>query len=68
MNELIARRTRQAETKIALAEAQAAAEVRAAAADRAIKAAELVLREQTQGAPGEELVSREIAGLASRLN
>ncbi|HTR12200.1 MAG TPA: ATP F0F1 synthase subunit B [Roseiarcus sp.] len=68
MNEFIARRTKQAEAKIALAEAQAAADVRAAAADRAAKAAEVVLRDQMQGAPGEELVSREIADLRGRLN
>ena len=50
MNDFIARRTKQAEAKIAFAEAQAAADVRAAAADHAAKAAETVLRDQMQGA------------------
>ena len=68
MTEFIARRTKQAEAKIAMAEAQAAADVRAAAADHAVKAAEVVLRDQTQGAAGAELVAREISGLKSRLN
>jgi F-type H+-transporting ATPase subunit b len=68
MNDFIARRTKQAETKIAFAEAQAAADVRAAAADHAAKAAEIVLRAETQGATGETLVAKEISGLRNRLN
>jgi F-type H+-transporting ATPase subunit b len=68
MNDFIARRTKQAEAKIAFAEAQAAADVRAVAADHATKAAEIVLRDQMQGAAGADLVSREITGLKSRLN
>ena len=62
------RRTKQAEAKIALAEAQAAADVRAAAADHSTRAAEIVLRGETQGATGEELVTREISALKSRLH
>jgi F-type H+-transporting ATPase subunit b len=68
MADFVARRTKQAETKIAMAEAQAAADVRAAAADHAVKAAELMLRDQTQGATGSDLVTREISGLKNRLN
>jgi F-type H+-transporting ATPase subunit b len=68
MADFIARRTKQAEAKIAFAEAQAAADVRAAAADRAAKAAEVVLKDQMQGAQGADLVTREIAGLKNRLN
>lgn len=68
MNEFIARRTKQAEAKIAFAEAQAAADVRAAAADHAAKAAEVVLRDQMQGAGGAEMVAREISGIKTRLN
>ena len=56
MNEFVARRTQQAEAKIAFAEAQAAADVRAAAADLSAKAAEIVLRGETQGAVGADLV------------
>ncbi len=68
MNDFIARRTRQAETKIALAEAPAAADGRAAAADHAAKAAEVVLADQMQGSGGADLVAREIAGVRTRLN
>ncbi len=68
MNDFMARRTKQAEAKIAFAEAQAAADVRAAAADHAAKAAEIVLRGQMQGASGSDLVTKEIAGLKARLN
>jgi F-type H+-transporting ATPase subunit b len=68
MDEFVARRTKQAEAKIAFAEAQAAADVRAAAADHSARAAEIVLRGETQGAIGEELVTREISSLKSRLN
>jgi F-type H+-transporting ATPase subunit b len=68
MNDFIARRTQQAEAKIAFAEAKAAADVRAAAADHAAKAAEIVLRDQMQGPGGADLVTREIADLKARLN
>ena len=68
MNDFIARRTKQAEAKIAFAEAQAAHDVRAAAADHAAKAAEVVLRDQMQGSGGAGLVAREIASVRSRLN
>ena len=67
LKEFIARRTKQAEAKIALAEAQASAEVRAAAADHAAKAAEIVLGDQMQGSAGADLVAREIGDLGSRL-
>lgn len=66
--DFVARRTKQAEGKIALAEVQAAADVRSAAADLAARAAEIVLRAETQGAAGGELIAREIADLKSRLN
>jgi F-type H+-transporting ATPase subunit b len=68
MNDFIARRTKQAEAKIAFAEAQAAADVRAAAADHAARAAEVVLKDQMQGSGGADLVAREIAGIKARLN
>jgi len=68
MNDFIARRTKQAEAKIAFAEAQAAADVRAAAADHAARAAEVVLKDQMQGAGGSDLVARDIAGIKARLN
>jgi F-type H+-transporting ATPase subunit b len=68
MADFVARRTKQAESKIALAEAPASSEVRAAAADAAVKAAETVLRAQTTGAVAADLVSKEISALKSRLN
>ena len=42
--------------------------MRAAAADHAAKAAEIVLRAETQGEAGAELAAREIAALKTRLN
>ena len=48
MEEFVARRTKMAETKIAQAEAQAVADVRAAAADAAVAAAEKILRESAR--------------------
>jgi len=68
LNDFVIRRTKQAESKIAFAEAQAAADVRAAAADHAARAAEIVLRGEAQGPTGADLVSREIASLKARLN
>ena len=49
IEDFVARRTKMAETKIAQAEAQALADVRAAAADAAVAAAERVLRRHGQG-------------------
>jgi F-type H+-transporting ATPase subunit b len=68
MNDFVTRRTQQAETKIAFAEQQAAADVRAAAADRAAKASEIILKGAAQGETGNALIAKEISGLRSRLN
>ena len=68
MTEFVARRTKQAEAKIALAEAQASTDVRAAAADAAVKAAETVLRGQVTGQTASDLVMKEIGALKGRLN
>ena len=68
MAEFVARRTKQAETKIAMAESQATADVRAAAADAAVKAAEIVLRRDPHGTGASDIVSREISGLRSRIH
>ncbi|MBV9909782.1 MAG: ATP F0F1 synthase subunit B, partial [Hyphomicrobiales bacterium] len=64
----VARRTKQAEVKIALAEAQAAAEVRAAAAEHAARAAEIVLTDQMKGSAGADLVAHEIGEIKRRLS
>jgi F-type H+-transporting ATPase subunit b len=63
MTEFLQRRTKQAEEKISVAETQATAEVRAAAAEAATKAAEIVLRGEAQGAFGAELIAKGIADL-----
>jgi F-type H+-transporting ATPase subunit b len=62
------RRTRQAEEKIARAEAQAVDEVRAAAVDMAMAAAEKILRERAAGAAGAALIDESIGNLEGRLN
>jgi F-type H+-transporting ATPase subunit b len=66
--ETLERRTRQAEDKIARAEAQAVDDVRAAAVDMAIAAAEKVLREKASGAAGAALIDDTIRSLESKLN
>ena len=68
LKEFIARRTKQADAKIALAEAQAAAGVRAAAAEHAARAAEIVLADQMKGSAGADLVTREISEIKGRLS
>lgn len=67
MTEFLQRRTKQAEEKIGVAETQAAAEVRAAAADAATKAAAIVLRGEAQGAFGAELIAKGIADLKTTI-
>jgi F-type H+-transporting ATPase subunit b len=62
------RRTRQAEDRIARAEAQAVDEVRAAAVELAVAAAEKILREKAAGAAGAALIDEGIRGLKGRLN
>jgi F-type H+-transporting ATPase subunit b len=68
VEEFIARRTKMAETKIAQAEAQALADVRAAAVDVAIAAAEAMLVQTTHGAAAEALVAKGIGDLKAKLN
>ena len=68
IEEFVARRTKMAETKIAQAEAQAAADVRAAAADAAVAAAEKILTLQTTGSLAAELISRGIEDVRKKLN
>jgi len=68
IEEFVARRTKMAETKIAQAEAQAAADVRAAAADAAVAAAERILAQQTKGELANELIAKGIEDLRKKLN
>ena len=64
----LTRRTRQAENKIAQAEAAAIKEVRAAATDRAIAAATAIIAEGAKGKGGDGLIAESIAAVKSRLN
>ena len=66
--EQVERRTRLAEDKIARAEAQAVDEVRAAAVEMAIAAAEKILREKAAGTGGTALIDESIRDLKGRLN
>ena len=68
LKDMLERRTRQAEDKIARAEAQAVDEVRAAAIELAVAAAEKILREKASGAGGVSLVDQSIRDLKGRLN
>lgn len=68
MEEFIQRRTKVAETKIGQAEVQALAEVRAAAADAAVAAAEKLLTQTTKGKIAEDLVAKGIEAVKTKLN
>jgi F-type H+-transporting ATPase subunit b len=68
MEDFVTRRTKMAETKIAQAEAQALAEVRSAAADAAVAAAEKILSTATKGKIADDLLARGIADLRKRFN
>lgn len=68
LQENLERRTRLAEEKIARAEAQAVAEVRAAAVDKALAAAETVLKGRVSGDLAGSLVDQGIRDLKSKLN
>ena len=67
LEESLARRQQLAERKIANAEAQATAEVKAAAADLAAQAAEVVLTQRLPGVKTDPLVDRAISQLGSKL-
>lgn len=68
LGESLERRTRLAEDKIARAEAQAQAEVRSAAVDAALAAAEKVLKSRVAGQTASSLIDESIRGLKGRLN
>lgn len=67
LTDFVARRTKMAEQKIAQAEAQATADVRAAAAEAAVKASEQILRGKIASA-GEGLVIRGLGEVRAKLN
>ena len=68
MEDFVARRTKTAESKIALAEAQALADVRAAAADAAVTAASTILSQTVKGGLAEDLLTKGIAEVREKLN
>jgi F-type H+-transporting ATPase subunit b len=68
VEEFIARRTKMAEAKITHAESQALAEVRAAAAEAAVVAAETILTTTAKGKVADDLIARGIKDLKSKLN
>jgi len=68
MEDFVTRRTKTAESKIALAEAQAVADVRAAAADAAIAAASTILSQSVKGEVANDLLAKGIAEVRQKLN
>jgi F-type H+-transporting ATPase subunit b len=68
MEDFVARRTKSAESKIAMAEAQALADVRAAAADAAVAAASAIMSQTVKGAIAEDLVTKSIQDVRQKLN
>jgi F-type H+-transporting ATPase subunit b len=68
VEDFVARRTKMAEAKIAQAEAQALADVRAAAADAAVAAAERILGETAKGRVADDLIARGIRDVKAKLN
>jgi F-type H+-transporting ATPase subunit b len=68
MTDFVSRRTAAAETKIAQAEAHAAAQVRAAAADAAVRVSEAILRDTVTGEKAQELLARGLADIKTKLH
>src|SRR6201987_1289224 len=68
MEDFVARRTKAAEGKIALAEAQALADARAAAADAAVAAASTILSQTVKGEVADDLLAKGIADVRQKLN
>jgi len=68
MEDFVARRTKTAESKIALAEAQALADVRAAAAEAAVTAASTILSQSVKGQVADDLLAKGIAEIRQKLN
>ncbi len=68
MEDFVVRRTKSAESKIALAEAQALADVRAAAAEAAATAAASILSQSVKGEVADDLLARSIAEVRQKMN
>ncbi|WP_205790157.1 ATP F0F1 synthase subunit B [Microvirga makkahensis] len=67
MADFVTRRTASAEAKIAQAEAQASAEVRAAAIDAAVTASERILRQEITGSTATSLVTQGLNDVRTKL-
>ena len=68
VEDFVARRTKTAEGKIALAEAQAVADVRAAAAEAAVQAASTILSQSVRGQVADDLLAKGITEVRQKLN
>ncbi len=68
LEDMVRRRTATAEAKIAQAETQAIAEVRAKAASVAISAAEKILVDKVKGSVAEKILTQSIDSVKARLN
>ena len=68
MEDFVARRTKTAESKIALAEAQALADVRAAATNAAVAAASTILSQSVKGEVADQLLAKGISEVREKLN
>jgi len=68
IEEFVLRRTKMAESKIAQAEAQALADVRSAATELAVAAAETILTHSVKGKVADDLLAKGIADLKAKLN
>jgi F-type H+-transporting ATPase subunit b len=68
IEEFVARRTKMAESKIAQAEAQALADVRSAAAELAVAAAERILARTVKDKVADDLLAKGIADVRAKLN
>ena len=66
--DFVARRTKTAESKIALAEAQAIADVRSAAANAAVSAASSILSQSVKGEVADDLLAKGIVEVRQKLN
>jgi F-type H+-transporting ATPase subunit b len=68
MEDFVVRRTKMAEAKIVQAEAQALADVRSAASDAAVAAAEKILSAAAKGKIAEDLLARGIEDVKEKFN
>lgn len=68
MEDFVARRTKTAENKIAQAESQAIADVRAAAAEAAVTAASSIMTTSVKGSVADGLIAKGIQDVRAKLN